>query len=170
MMNRITIGSAREEECQELSEVITAVIGAIPYYNDIAKRDEIKKFTAGELKQKIKGDALSVIVARVNHRPVGFCLSRFDDYTVWLEWFGVVQEHRGKSIADLLLNGLAETVAPRRCHKIWCDCRTANNAAIHILTAHGYKQLATVSNHWYGQDFILWERIFDGTEMFSTSE
>lgn len=159
-MNHVTISYAKEEECREISEMIADVIQDIPYYNDTAKRDEIQKFTAVELKQKIKGEVLSVIVARVNHRLAGFCLSRFDDYTLWLEWFGVVEEHRGKGIAGLLLNGLAETVVPRNCHKIWCDCRTANKAAIHILAAHGYRQLVTVSNHWYGQDFILWEKVF----------
>lgn len=159
-MNEVSVSYAQTEDCPTLGNAIAELIQAIPYYNDTAKKDETQKFTTKELQQKIKGDASSVIIACVNNRLAGFCLSRFDDYTVWLEWFGVVREHRGKGIAGLLLNKLAETVAPRRCHKIWCDCRTTNKAATHILAAHGYRQLATVSKHWYGQDFILWEKPF----------
>ena len=160
MINTIAISYAGEDTCYELSNVIAAVIQAIPYYNDTAKQDEIQKFTAGKLQVKIGEDTYAVIVAYADNEIAGFCLSRFDDYTVWLEWFGVVQEQRRKGIANLLLNALAETLAPRQCHKIWCDCCTENKAAIHILTAHGYRQLVTVSNHWYGQDFILWEKGF----------
>lgn len=158
MMHAASISYAQRSECGALSELIAEVIKAIPYYNDLAKQGEVQKFTSFSLQQKIEEDPYSVIVARVNNQLAGFCLSRFDDYTIWLEWFGVLPEFRGKGIANLLLDGLKETAKPRRCHKIWCDCRTENKASIHILTAHGLRQLATINNHWYGQDFILWEK------------
>lgn len=157
-MNAASIRYAQKKDCDALSEAIAEVIKAIPYYNDLAKRNEVEKFTAPNLERKIDEDPYSIIVAHVNDRIAGFCLSRFDDYTVWLEWFGVMPKFRGMGISNLLLKRLEETVAPRQCHKIWCDCRTSNEASIHILTAHGYRQLAIVTNHWYGQDFILWEK------------
>lgn len=157
----LSVNYAGEKECDELSGVIAAVIKAIPYYNDTARHDESQKFTASTLTQKIKDDPYAVIIVYAGERMAGFCLSRFDDYTVWLEWFGVIPGLRGMGIANLLLNKLTETAAPRHCHKIWCDCRTSNKAAIHILTAHGYRQLVTIPNHWYGQDFILWEKLME---------
>lgn len=111
------------------------------------------------MQSKISDDNLSVILATAGNNIIGFCLSRFDDYVIWLEWFGVTQDHRGKNITGLLLAELEKTLVPRQSHKIWCDCRTENKASIQILTNQGYKQLVTILNHWYGQDFILWEKL-----------
>jgi len=134
------------------------LIEQIPYYNDLAKRNETARYNAKALTAKIKEDEYAVIIAEINNQIAGFCLSRFDDYTIWLEWFGVPDNHRGKGLAKLLLQKLEETVVQRGCHKVWCDSRTSNGAAIHLLSQAGYSQLVTINNHWYNQDFILWEK------------
>jgi RimJ/RimL family protein N-acetyltransferase len=159
MNNNVSIRYASKDDCEVLSKVIKLVIENIPYYNDIAKKDEVEKFTKETLTEKIAGDAHSVIIAHFNIEVAGFCLSRFDDYTIWLEWFGIHEKYRGKGLTSPILKKLEETVGLRKSHKIWCDCRTSNSASIHILTSHGYKQLVTINNHWYNQDFILWEKL-----------
>lgn len=157
-MAPVNIRCATKNDCSALSTVITTVIQNIPYYNDLAKQTEISKFQPHALEEKIRDDEFSVLLATGQHKIIGFCLSRFDDYLIWLEWFGVVEEERGRGVAALLLKELEKTISRRECHKIWCDCRTDNAASIHLLTRHKYKQLATLYNHWYGQDFILWEK------------
>lgn len=157
-MTDIEIRYATKEDCEILSKVIERVIENIPYYNDLAKRDEILKFQPQDLEKKIANDKFSAIVAITDKSIVGFCLTRFDDYLIWLEWVGVAENYRGKGVANLLLKELDKTTLPRNCHKTWCDCRTLNKAAIHILTHNGYRQLVTIRNHWYNQDFILWEK------------
>ena len=157
-MTNIEIRYATKDDCKTLSKVIATVVQNIPYYNDLAKKNEILKFQHENLAIKITEDKLSAIIAVVDNNIAGFCLSRFDDYLIWLEWFGVLEKYRKKNISDLLLTELENTITWRSCHKIWCDCRTANNASIHILTNHGYKQRVTIPNHWYGQDFIIWEK------------
>jgi RimJ/RimL family protein N-acetyltransferase len=161
MNEEVTIRQAIQSDCVKLSEVIEAVIKAIPYYNALAKESEIKKFQPSDLELKIIDDKHSVIIATIKDEIVGFCLSRFDDNLIWLEWFGILEVYRGKGISNLLLTELDKTVLIRGCHKIWCDCRTSNKASIHILTTHGYKQIVTIPNHWYKQDFILWEKPFN---------
>lgn len=158
MIDKIEIREATQTECFQLSQVIESVIRDIPYYNDLAKKSEISKFQPFDLEEKIKQDSHSIVIAQFGDKIVGFCLSRFDDNLIWLEWFGILEAYRGKGIANLLLDELEKTIIIRQCHKIWCDCRTSNKASIHILTNHGYKQLVTIPNHWYKQDFILWEK------------
>jgi|GEM_PF-765366 len=158
MKENIIIKRATKDDCKTLANVIETVVQAIPYYNDLAKQSEIAKFQTSDLISKIEADKHSVIIATINDEIVGFCMTRFDDYIILLEWFGVLETHRGKGIANLLLTALNETISIRQCHKIWCDCRTSNKASIHILTNHGFKQLVTILNHWYKQDFILWEK------------
>ena len=149
---------AVKEDAAALASAIQSLINAIPYYNDLAKQHEIKRYSNRAVAQKIAEDPYSVIIAKEGNRIAGFCISRFDDYTIWLEWFGVTENYRGMGLTNQLLKKLEETVAVRECHKIWCDCRTSNQAAIHLLSAAGYTQITTLINHWYGQDFILWEK------------
>lgn len=156
--NKIEIRQATKQDCKKLPIVFEPLVLAIPYYNDLAKQSEIAKFKESDLLNKIEEDKYSVIVAVINNEIVGFCMSRFDDNLIWLEWFGVIESQRKKGIANLLLAELDKTIPIRKCHKLWCDCRTSNKASIHILTNHGLKQIVTISNHWYGQDFILWQK------------
>ncbi|TDH19972.1 GNAT family N-acetyltransferase [Segetibacter sp. 3557_3] len=158
-MTNVVIRYASEKDCHALSTAMTTVIQNIPYYNELAKQEEILKYQPPQLQVKIREDELSIIIATVDNKIVGFCLSRFDDYLIWLEWVGIVEDYRAKGISHLLLNELDQTIEQRKCHKIWCDCRTENSASIHLLYAHGYTQLVTIPNHWYKQDFIIWQKV-----------
>ncbi|MFT3934775.1 MAG: GNAT family N-acetyltransferase [Chitinophagaceae bacterium] len=152
---------ATEPDANALSKAMEALINAIPYYNELAKQHETERYSANSLADKIKEDPYAVIIAETDKQIAGFCVSRFDDYTIWLEWFGVTEDNRGKGITKKLLQKLEETITIRKCHKIWCDCRTTNQAAIHILSEAGYTQIATIPNHWYKQDFILWQKFVE---------
>ncbi|MEO5684330.1 MAG: GNAT family N-acetyltransferase [Chitinophagaceae bacterium] len=149
---------ATEQDAVPLAKTIEEVITHIPYYNDLAKHNETARYNAAALAAKIKDDKHAVIIAETDTEIAGFCLSRFDDYTIWLEWFGVVDNYRGIGLTAQLLQKMEETVAERGCHKIWCDCRTSNQAAVHLLGKAAYTQITTIKNHWYNQDFILWEK------------
>jgi ribosomal protein S18 acetylase RimI-like enzyme len=159
MNSHITILPAAEKDAAALSLSIAHLISNIPYYNATAKAHEIERYSSSALLAKINNDPLSVILAREQDALAGFCISRFDDYTIWLEWFGVTEAYRGRAVTRLLLEALEDSLPARGCHKIWCDCLTSNTAAIHVLSTAGYSQIVTLRNHWYGQDFILWEKI-----------
>ena len=162
MDNTLLVQPATEEQLNALAMEISTLITAIPYYNQLAKQHETNRYNATALVQKIKEDPYSVLLAMHGDAIAGFCTSRFDDYTLWLEWFGVTENYRGKGISQLLLKALEPTAVKRNCHKIWCDSRTSNTAAIHILQDAGYSQITTLRNHWYKQDFILWEKAIEG--------
>jgi RimJ/RimL family protein N-acetyltransferase len=156
---QVVIHRMSPPEAEPLSHLFEHVVMALPYYNDFAKQSELAKYSAAGLRESVSEDPDSVLVARVGPDLVGFCLSRYDDGLVWLSWFGVEKEHRNKGIGSALLDSLEETVRHGRSHKIWCDCRTENEASKAVLTCHGYTQICVVRNHWYGQDFILWEKV-----------
>jgi len=148
----------RSGEAEELNHLFAGIVEALPYYNDTAKRSEIAKYSAESLRQLAEKEPDSVLVARVVEQIIGFCFSESDDGLVWLAWFGVAPAFRHQGVGSQLLAKLDETVRNGRSHKIWCDCRTENEASKIALSNHGYVQLCTVRNHWYGQDFILWEK------------
>jgi RimJ/RimL family protein N-acetyltransferase len=149
----------KNEDAESLSSLFRSVVMALPYYNEAAKRTEIGKHSADLLRASAASDPGTILVAKLDAAIVGFCLSRWDDDLIWLSWFGVHPNYRRKGIASTLLVGLEDALRKEQIHKIWCDCRTENQASIVVLTKQGYSPICTVRNHWYGQDYILWEKL-----------
>lgn len=154
----LSIGRMRAGEAEELHQLFVRIVQDLPYYTNTAKRCEIAKYSPELLRESAEKDPDSVLVASIAAQIIGFCFSESDDGLVWLAWFGVDPSFRQHGVGTRLLEKLEETVRNGRSHKIWCDCRTENEGSKIVLTKHGYVQLCTVRNHWYGQDFILWEK------------
>jgi ribosomal protein S18 acetylase RimI-like enzyme len=154
----VTIGPMTYEEAEDLSAMFRQIVISLPYYNEIAKRSEIAKYSPELLRASVSEFPASVLVAREEGKLVGFCFNKDDDGLVWLAWFGVHPSYRRQGVGLALLQKLEESARHRGSHKIWCDCRTENEASRAALSNYGYVELCTVRNHWYGQDFILWEK------------
>jgi len=146
-------------EASALVDLIVSVVSTLSYYNDRAREEEIAKYRKENLVEMVKDDPDSVLVARIDGRLAGFCLSYYDDGLLWLSWFGVATDSRGIGIGRRLIAALEESAPKRGCHKVWCDTRVPNVQSAQVLTRAGYKQLCRLENHWYGQDFFLWEKV-----------
>ena len=144
-------------EFDAVATLMRDTIGPLAYYNEPARRAELAKYSAESLRALVAGDPHAVLVARDSNGPVGFCVSRFDDATIWLSWFGTAAHARGRGIGAALLAALAVTLPARHAHKIWCDSRTDNTASRSVLEQAGFRCIATLTNHWYEQDYFLWE-------------
>jgi ribosomal protein S18 acetylase RimI-like enzyme len=147
------------DDADALSSVFGQILQSLPYYNQRAKTSEMAKYTPAKLKASVLGDPESVLVAKIRNQIVGLCFSHEDDDLIWLAWIGVHPSHQRKGVASVLLGTLVERAKRSASHKIWCDSRTDNDAAKALFSYHGYSQLCTIRNHWYGQDFILWEKL-----------
>ena len=149
----------KESELPTVRKIFLDVLGEIPYYSALAKRDESRKYTVSKLVTKLREARYSVVCAlNVSDDIVGFLFSHFDDYTIWLDWIGVSRNERNAGTATLLLKDSFRTARLRGCHKVWCDCRTTNEPSKAMLEKNGFTRIAEIKNHWYRQDFILWER------------
>ena len=147
------------EEAATASELIGSLIQSLSYYNERARTEEVNKYTAPQLMEQISEDPDSVLLAKENEEIVGFCISKYDDGLIWLSWFGVLSNHRKQGIGEKMLVALEESVHRRRSHKIWCDTRSVNVNAQSVLRKAGFVKIASLENHWYGQDFFLWEKV-----------
>jgi ribosomal protein S18 acetylase RimI-like enzyme len=154
---QLTVSPMQPEEADAVALIVRSIIPTLHYYNERAKQEEVAKYSEGELRGMSREDPASILVARIGGRVVGFCLSRYDDGLIWLSWFGVVPGNRKQGLGRALLDALAATLHERKAHKIWCDTRTDNVRSQQVLEAAGFKRITQIANHWYGQDFILWE-------------
>ena len=152
-----SIGPIADHEIDALAALMRETIEPLRYYNDRAIRAELAKYTPAALLALGAGDPHAIIVARDATGLTGFCISRFDDGTVWLSWFGTAARARDRGIGAALLASLARTLPARGAHKIWCDSRTDNAESKSVLARAGYSRITTLVNHWYGQDYFLWE-------------
>ena len=152
-----TVGPVATHEIDSLAVLMRGTIQALTYYNERAIRAELEKFDATALRTLLEGDPLALLVARDDSGLIGFCVSRFDDGTIWLSWFGTAAHARGRGVGAALLAALAKTLPSRHAHKIWCDSRTDNVESMATLERAGYRRIVTLTNHWYGQDYYLWE-------------
>ena len=157
-MDNIIIRPMLLSEAKEVAKVFKTVTSAITYYNDLAIKEELNHYKTADLKQKIKEDSYSILVAINDTKIVGYCITHFDCYTIWIDWFGVLNENRGEGIARAMLVELEKSIIERKAHKIWCDSRTDNVQSITLFKSLGYQLFATIPNHWYGQDFVLLQK------------
>lgn len=157
MVTALTITPVAPHECDALASLMRRTIEPLSYYNARAIRAELIKYTADTLRTLAAAEPQAVLVARRGAEIIGFCVSRFDDGTIWLSWFGTDASARGQGVGAALLAALASTLPARHAHKIWCDSRVENVESKSVLERAGFKRIATLANHWYEQDYFLWE-------------
>ena len=152
-----TVGPAAAHEIDALAGLMREVIEPLAYYNATARRAEIAKYQPAVLRAMMAEDPQSVLVARDADGLTGFCVSAYDDATIYLHWFGVAPRARGHALGSGIIAALGATLPSRGAHKVWCDTRTDNKESIAVLERAGFRRLATLANHWHNQDYFLWE-------------
>jgi len=144
-------------DVNELSRFANKIIGDCPYYSANAKRIIKREFSPVMLRAKAKSRDWLFLVAK-EESMIGFCFGEFYGETYWFEWIGVDQHARGRGIATALMAEQERRVRGRRTRRLWCDCRTENTESKRLLRKMGLRRFARLDNHWYGQDFYLWEK------------
>lgn len=134
------------------------MLGAISYYNQRAKQGERAKYTTERIRNSAIADSGTILIALAADQIAGFAFNNLDDDTIWLSWFGVAAAFRNRGIGTGLLRALDRRAISLGIHKIWCDSRTENIESKSALSNHGFRPLCTIPDHWYRQDFILWEK------------
>jgi ribosomal protein S18 acetylase RimI-like enzyme len=143
----------------EYSKLVSNIISSIPYYSKLAKKDEIKKFSALNLRKNLQEKSKLYLYVIEKNKIAGFICGYFDAGTFWLEWVGVDKKFRNKDLASLMISHLIKQLKGKRVHKIWCDSRTNNKEIIGLFKKLGFRRITKIKNHWYKLDFYLWEKI-----------
>lgn len=144
-------------EADAVADMLAEVITTLDFYNAEARATEIALYTGAYLAKQLASDPDAVLVAEQDQTIIGFCISRPDDGPCWLSWFGARLGYRGKGIGTILLAALHSARRASGIHKIWCDSRTDNHASRACLARAGYREICTLSDHWYRQDYVLLE-------------
>ena len=137
-------------------DLFRRVVEPLAIYSQEARAGEIQKFSPERLRQLIEGDTRSISIAYLGERPVGFSITDDQHGPIWIDWYGVISEARGKGVGEALINQLLREGPSRGATKLWCDTRDNNGPSIALFKKMGFRQLCELNRHWYGQDFFLW--------------
>ena len=154
-----TIDPMHDDDIEAVHALFGIVLAAIPYYNDLAKAAERGKYDLQSLIEILRDRSGDILVAKTDNAVIGFCILKDDDGLKWLSWYGVHPSFRRMGVSKLLLHGVDRLTKEHGAHKIWCDTIAANRESAHILETSGYNRLCELKNHWFGQDYILWEKV-----------
>ncbi|HEV2992335.1 MAG TPA: GNAT family N-acetyltransferase [Candidatus Angelobacter sp.] len=149
---------ANSEDAERVSELFAGVIRSLSYYSEQAKQEEIAALRADDISAIVDDVRYLLLVFPLPRRIIGACLLRLDEGGVWwLAWIVTDTEFRGRKVASALIAAAKTLIRNAGGHKIWCDCRSNNDPSRKMLTKNGFRSLCEIKNHWYKQDFILWE-------------
>ncbi|MFN3266794.1 MAG: GNAT family N-acetyltransferase [Deinococcales bacterium] len=138
-------------------ELLISTIVQSQYYTQAAKHTEIAELTA-----QLEAQPHTALVALESDQVLGLVVwSGLEAGLLWLSWIVTAPEARGRGVALALLDGFHHFAKVNGVHKTWCDSRIGNIPSQALLEKAGYKVITTLTQHWYGLDYFLWERLVD---------
>lgn len=152
------IGRISAEDIPGMAELVQNIIQDTDYYSSEAKEAEKNKFSVENLQSLIKNDNSIFLAAKEDDKLIGFIYGFFDCGTFWADWIGVLKENRRKGVALGLMRELEMILGDTKTRKVWCDTRSDNKESNAMLKKLGFERAAHLKEHWYGQDYYLWEK------------
>ena len=162
----VLIAPARLADLSVVRALLHETINTTEIYNERAMAYERALYTSQYIESLLEEDPESILLATCAGEPCGFLITKCDNGPLWLCWFSVAPQWRGRKIGSQLIGKMIDLAAGRGLYKIWCDTRTNNTSSIPILAAHGFEKLCRLDNHWCNQDYFLWQKFVTGDRDF----
>ena len=152
---------AKPKDISRLSSFYQGIIKNNPYYSKSAIKEELKRFSGDNLRKEFKDKDNLYIIAKEAHNIVGARNGYYEAGMFWSDWDVVHPLWRRRGVSTALMTFLEKKLKKEGIHKIWCDSRTTNKESIAALISLGFNKITTIKNHWYNQDFILWQKLLN---------
>lgn len=145
-------------------KLVYETIFSLPTYPRAGSEEQIRTFTPDRLKEHIKNpDRLNTIVID-NGNVVGFLfgvIERLSNANIfYLEWNGITPLYRNKGIMQSMWNRMDMWSRDKGLEGILVDTLTNNQKMIRFLQKNNMNIWVELKNHWYGQDYFLWGKLY----------
>jgi ribosomal-protein-alanine N-acetyltransferase len=107
-------------------------------------------YSRRDLKHYLHFPGADCILAEVNGRPAGFCLSAREDDFGYIITMDVLPEFRRQGVAALLLAQAESKLSENGVREVGLETATDNDAAVLFWTKHGYRTRGVRKNYYPG--------------------
>ena len=153
-----------KDHIRETYGLVHETIFNLPSYTRRGMEDQIKIYTIPNLLEHIKNPDRLSIIAIQNGKVIGFLfgvIERLSNANVfYLEWNGVSPQHRNAGVMQTMWDTMEVWVKDKKLDGILVDTLTTNSKMINFLQKNKMKVWSEMKNHWYGQDFFLWGKLY----------
>lgn len=149
---------AKQRDIPRVAALFQAVVGHLEIYSEAAREAELIRCCGPALEFMLANDAkaISVATALSSDSITGFCFTRVDGQTIWLDWVGIEAGSRRKKFGAALINHLIAEAPLRGGTTVSCTTRTTNRASIKLLQTLKFRRVGRRTV--LGQEHLLWER------------
>lgn len=148
---------ARFNEIDAVHKMIMDAVWTSPYYSDAFKEFESARLTHGYLAQLLHTDPRHVMTIRENGELAGFILSGPEFGVLWQYWSYLDPAHRSGTLAMRVMRLYQAVWQNDRFHKILTYSRPDNKVSLALMERYGYKRVAELKQHLFGEDYLLYE-------------
>lgn len=144
--------------------LVHETIFTLPSYSKAGSEEQILVYTPNRLIEHIENpDRLNTVVVD-SGEVVGFCFGVVDRLPnanmFYLEWNGVNPTYRNKGMMQSMWNRIDEWSHKKQLDGVLVDTLTNNQKMIKFLQKNNMNIWAETKNHWYGQDYFLWGKLY----------
>jgi RimJ/RimL family protein N-acetyltransferase len=133
------------------------VIETSPFYNDEFKAHEKGRLTLAYLEALVDADPWHVAIIHKDEDILGFMISGPELGILWLYWSYIFPEHRKSGAAMAAMRAFLAHWDNSRFHKVSTYTKPGNDVAAVIMKRFGWTHTATLEQHIFGEDYLLFE-------------
>lgn len=159
-VNEIKVRRATRSDVKILVPFAKKEILKASHYSSVARQTYSSHVSLAYMLGIVKGGGFAVLALK-GAELVGCLWTSFDsaDRSIMtFEWVLVNKRYKKQGIAKRMHNFAEKLAVSHGVRKIWGDSRASNYQAIALEANFGARRIGKLEKHWFGQDYILWEK------------